>query len=870
MKVILKPVSHPQLGEISIAGELFAIGRNEEPFASGLGATAMRLSRRHARIFEEDGKVFVADLGSLNGTRLNEKPLKNGAAALRSNDLVTFGDEISFRVEIRREEQRTVARLPPVRLTLVPVDPASGLETLTIERFPFLVARVDSTFEQYKDSLPDALRKLSRRHAVIALKGDRVYVEDLGSFNGTYVGGQKLDERARQLANGDTVMFGSPQLSYRVRVQTQEEPAPFAATMIAPPAGTVAAMADAPQPAPVQADSMRADPIRAEPMPADASPAEASRVEAMQPDAVVSQPGNRTRFVSSADSFINVFCADNQEQEAAAPNRDVAETMKAQVLKAPGGPLERMRAMAGEFWRALRGQSHIDRKVAWIAVAVVVVTVTAVGGSYLLGTDRREIKALLDDGKYSESARTANRYLARHPEDQQAAGLAEEALTKALVPAWIQYVDAGHFDQAASHLRTQSESYRSIQHSKQLIDTLAWAGKVQAHMADRGPSGRIVMFRHEEPIRTLVAEWEADSFRRQQLMDQIVTRVPAFEHIHSRVFSSLRTLRSDNALYVKAMEQLDSAVRAALKKNDRPAVDRLLSDFATDYAHVGGLDVLKEDLVRYDALTLLVQQKELLELVRVSRSTKFRTPIFASYVDEWLGRSLPPQDVISRHAEAAAAWRAGHHQDAITILEPLARGATPDSWGEVAARQIARYRKVETDYEDLLASRQSEGYWGKLLLVWSSLRPNEDDHLMRALEPDFLAHREQVTPRLDESMRRVQGYWNEYRNAGGIPGVVRVEERVSERFAGQAKRLSKAYDEITSGARTYQLLQVTPSDEWQSLQEQVVNEVQRQRRSLQDLNIVLEPALLRAKLALLPQAQEQSLWVRSTTNPNRD
>ena len=41
-------------------------------------------------------------------------------------------------------------------------------------------------------------------------------------------------------------------------------------------------------------------------------------------------------------------------------------------------------------------------------------------------------------------------------------------------------------------------------------------------------------------------------------MDQILTRIPAFEPIHGRVFSDLRTLRSDEAVYVKAMEQLDA------------------------------------------------------------------------------------------------------------------------------------------------------------------------------------------------------------------------------------------------------------------------------------------------------------------------
>ena len=67
-----------------------------------------------------------------------------------------------------------------------------------------------------------------------------------------------------------------------------------------------------------------------------------------------------------------------------------------------------------------------------------------------------------------------------------------------------------------------------------MIDTLAWAGKVQAHMAARGgASAPIVLFRDEDEIQTLVTQWDGDSFRRQQIMDQIMTREPAFESVHS-------------------------------------------------------------------------------------------------------------------------------------------------------------------------------------------------------------------------------------------------------------------------------------------------------------------------------------------------
>ena len=866
MKVILKPVSHPQIGEISIDDELFAIGRNEEPFASGLGEAAARLSRRHARIFQEDGKVYVADLGSLNGTRINDQALKNGAAVLKDNDLITFGNEVSFRVVLQRDFPKTLLKPPPMRLTLVPVDPDSGLESIAVERFPFLIARIDSAFEQYQERFPDALRQLSRRHAVITTKGDQIYIEDLESFNGTFVGGQRLDEHARQLSDGDTIMFGTQHFAYRAHLESPQEATRFdQGTVLAGPEKTVGVG--------VAAGKASSPPTGAK----ETLPEQEPDRGVQEPAAGVQDPGaqaapegqvgNRTRFVSSADSFIRVFCEDNQEKEGVQPEKDAGETAKVQQLKTPTGSLGRLGAWIAEFWRELGGERGVSRKAVWVGVALVVVMAGAIGASYLIGWDRREIKSLLDDGKYEQSASAANAYLQRHPDDHEASTWADEALTKAILPTWMRSIDAGRFDEAARYLATRREAYRNIPHSAPMINTLAWAGDVQALMAGRGgPTAPIRLFRDEDRIAKIVAEWDGDSFRRQQLMDQMVTREPQFEHIHSQVFSSIRTLRSDNAIYVKAIADLKSGIAAALKKDDRAGIERLISDFAGDFPRVDGLDALREDLSHYDAMVRLAQQKELLELVRQSQATKFQTPIFADHVDGWLAKTLPPAEVIAGHAKAVAAWRDGNHDDAIATLQKLTDGP----WGELATRQIARYEKIESDYANLLAARNTPGYWDQLMSLWASLRPNEDEHIVSLLEPDFKAHRDELLPRLDETLRRVRTNWSDYQSAGGIPGVVRVEDRVSERFSSQAKRLSSAYQDVTSGSRTYKLLQVTPPDEWQTLQSQVANEVERQRRWLQDLHIVLPPALLRAKLSLLPEPLEQSLWVRSTTGQSKD
>ena len=50
-------------------------------------------SRSHARVYEEDGRYFVEDLKSANGTTLNKRPLK-APVQLEDGDLIAVGDVV--------------------------------------------------------------------------------------------------------------------------------------------------------------------------------------------------------------------------------------------------------------------------------------------------------------------------------------------------------------------------------------------------------------------------------------------------------------------------------------------------------------------------------------------------------------------------------------------------------------------------------------------------------------------------------------------------------------------------------------------------------------------------------------------------------
>ena len=83
--------------------------------------------------------------------------------------------------------------------------------------------------------------EISRRHAVVRPGDGGIEIEDLGSTNGTYVNGSRIEGPTR-LAGGDTVKLG--------RSVLEVESARAAATVAAPVPAAPAASAPAPTPPP--------------------------------------------------------------------------------------------------------------------------------------------------------------------------------------------------------------------------------------------------------------------------------------------------------------------------------------------------------------------------------------------------------------------------------------------------------------------------------------------------------------------------------------------------------------------------------------------------------------------------------------------
>ncbi|HEY6005979.1 MAG TPA: FHA domain-containing protein, partial [Anaeromyxobacter sp.] len=88
MKLVIEDESGTR-SVVPFAGDAIVVGRAAEGVTFRLGER--NVSRRHARFVRQNGTVFVEDLGSLTGTRVNGERIA-GRRKLRPGDLVQIGD----------------------------------------------------------------------------------------------------------------------------------------------------------------------------------------------------------------------------------------------------------------------------------------------------------------------------------------------------------------------------------------------------------------------------------------------------------------------------------------------------------------------------------------------------------------------------------------------------------------------------------------------------------------------------------------------------------------------------------------------------------------------------------------------------------
>ncbi|MEZ0601010.1 FHA domain-containing protein [Paraburkholderia sp. IW21] len=836
--VVLSPVAsaqRPALDGIRIVDNLFAIGRSDVPFIDYPAERITRLSRRHARIFTERGAVYVADLGSKNGTTLNGIAVRQTPARVRAGDELCFGGELCYRVSIEPRARIVVGASAPIApgLLLVPQRDDLGLQPIDVQAFPFLVSKSDDVFARYKERYPHQVNYISRRHAHIFLKAGELYLEDLGSTNGTFVGGKRLDESALPLVDGDLIAFGGDHFVYRVTLKKAPEVEPTVTQLFLNPAVDDAADTD------------------------------------------------KTTFVAAAHSFLDIFCVDpglqredevNVAAQAASAHvkRDTLtrgasgtngtqgthETNAANGTRAAKGRPQRWRLLAGELGKAFAGTDRtMVRRAAWWGGAALAVIVAIALTLYMRGSSERELRNLLASGDYTSAVASANGYLARHPADTKVSALASEALLKAKLPGWLNTLQKAQFDQADALLKEMRALSANNADAASLIGELQWVGDLERFVAGRGGvDAPIRMYADEATISDLLQRWDDDARSHQRALDRIASYVPVFAEPYAQALSHLRKLESDDSVYLAAIDRLNGTIRTELARDKPDALPAVLDDYAQRYPRLAGLDRVREDLRQYAAVLNAALSRQLTPLLALLKTVRFSTPPFQAQFQQLAESRLPSADVIQRHDAATTAWQRGDTQQALAGLQAMPAGP----WSDVIAAELAHKKALLDQFADLQKTRGGKDYDQRLLSFYASLDPTADAWFVQSIQKDVAALHDKALARAQDLLLRAQSLWKQYRASGSIGGTQRLEAGISPGFRSEARLLSDAQTAAQQGMRIYTQLKADHSADFDRLLADVQAEVDLQRRSLTELRMVLDPGLLKAKLALIGGGQSEA------------
>jgi pSer/pThr/pTyr-binding forkhead associated (FHA) protein len=814
LEIVLKPLSRPDLGEIHIGDGVFAIGRNEQPFASYDPDVLAMLSRRHARIFCERDAVYIADLESRNGTTVNRTALAQTPSRLSDGDEICFGGVLSYRVQIA--SRGAAAQPKGVTLTLTPAADLSGLEPIVIARFPFLVSKTEATFARYRAAYPKQLEFLSRRQAHVFLKGGEPHIEDLASTNGTFLDGERLQERAVPLQDGMLLAFGGEHFVYRVGI---DKVGAFDAheTSGGVPAG----------------------------------PGTAARAQPVNP--------GKTTFVAAPDSFLEIFCA-----EAPMPaGADVGNAAPAAAQAAAPEPAKKKSRMFGGRIGALvaelaavmaGGERKRVRRTVWSAVAVVA-TLAAVGfGLSWWVRSERALKDMIERGEYAQAAVKADQALQRDPDDVALKALSTEAALKAKVPEWLAKLAARDFDGARAVVGELSAFGQRNAELLPLATELDWLGGLEQLIITRGADTPIRIYADEDQIAAVIERWNRDTRDHQRSLGRIASYVPQFSGPYAEALTRLRKLQSEATVHLGAIERLKSSIAAEMARDRPENLQAVLKDYADRYPNLGGLDVVRQDLARYVDIKREARTRKPGRLLSLMLKANFVTPPFRDSVQAMTASGqLPPRVVVDAYWRTTQAWKEGQVSPALAGLRAMVTGP----WAEAAASELQRKQSVVDQFAALQGSRSAADHVERLIAFRELLDADEDVHFARATQADLDQQRDKVVARALVLTNRARALWQEYRSGGAIEASQRIETSISNRFRTQARLLSEAKLAAQRGAEILALIGVSGSDPSMAIRDEINAEARAQHNALVELRNVLDPALVRDKLALLGEQESQ-------------
>jgi len=185
-----------------VEGASLIIGKGSSTEPADIVLDDPHISRKHAKIESKDGQVYITDLGSTNGTFINDpsnKLLPEKRYVLSFGDVVTFANVPTIQMIIEKpsakhEEQRENSS------GKTEINKLSGkINTILQTKGIVTIGRENTNDIVFNEDF------ISRKHMAIEKKGLGKYILKDTSTNGTYVNGQ--------IVNGQIEISGKDKIS---------------------------------------------------------------------------------------------------------------------------------------------------------------------------------------------------------------------------------------------------------------------------------------------------------------------------------------------------------------------------------------------------------------------------------------------------------------------------------------------------------------------------------------------------------------------------------------------------------------------------------------------------------------------------------
>jgi hypothetical protein len=388
-----------------------------------------------------------------------------------------------------------------------------------------------------------------------------------------------------------------------------------------------------------------------------------------------------------------------------------------------------------------------------------------------------------------------------------------------------------------------------------MIDELEWLGTLERLISGRGgPEAPIRIYADEDSIERLIGGWNDDTGEHQRALARIASHVPQFGDFYGEALTHLRKLQSESTVYLPVIGRVKANIATELDRDDPDALKPVLKETADKYPGLGGLDSVRQDLASYIEIRRESRSRNSGRLFAAVRRAHFVTPPFKQAVRSLIENGqLPPDELLQQYDAATRAWKEGNSNEALAGLQKMAAGGP---WGAAAAAELARRQQVTTRYDELQQSLGSADFVDQLLAFRESLDPDEDVHFVRAIAADLNQQKESVIARAQDAMNRARMLWEEYRNNGVIDASQRIETAISAQFRNSARLLAEATRYAQRGLLIYSEVDPAGAAQWTAIRDEIEAEAREQRNRLNDLGNVVEPELLKAKLALLGDSNE--------------